>query len=353
MFALPPLPRTVAAALRDVESKRSDIRRSAIVDLVRHVDSSERQAVVAALKRSLRSDGDPAIRALTAIAIADNTIADLLPDLLEALKDSEPRVQQMALLALGELANASELEVIEAIRPLLESGLPALRYQALVAWSRLAGTAGVTEIVVALDDDDTEVRWVAWTLLEERIEKQRTPSSGPLTPRCNAVDGNVLLETLHPRGDDACMRIRVVAASAMLRLGDSAPMARLLERVERASGVSREDLVAITQRFGKLKFEPARKWLARYARRGWFEGPLGWPATVALAAFGDPAGEQAVLQELDSVSVRRRGRALEAVLDLRMVAALDQVRRLEKVASGVDAWLVRETLMALEQRRDR
>ncbi len=353
MFALPPLPRTIAAALRDVESKRPDIRRSAVVDLVRHLDSSERQAVVAVLKHSLRSDGDPAIRAMTAIAIADNALTDLLPDLLQALKDSEPRVQQMALLALGELANASEPEVVEAIRPLLESGLPALRYQALVAWSRLAGSAGLTEIVVALDDDDPEVRWVAWTLLEEGIDKQTPSSSETATRRGKAVDCDVVLETLQPRGDDACLRIRLVAASVLLRLGDPAPMARLLERVERTSGVSRGDLVAITQRFGRLKFEPARKWLARHARRGWFEGALGWPATVALAALGDPAGEQAVLQELDCVSARRRARALEAVLELGMVAALPQVRRLEELASGADAWHVRETLMALEERQDR
>jgi HEAT repeat protein len=353
LFALPPLPRTVAAALRDADSKRPDVRRSAVVDLVRHVDSSERQAVVAALRQSLRSDDDPTIRAMTAIAIADNAITALLPDLLQALEDSEPRVQQMALLALGELANTAETEVIEAIRPLLRSMLPALRYQALVAWRRLAGTAGMTEIVAALDDDDREVRWVAWTLLEESIDQQKPSSSETSTPRYSVAERETLLKTLHSRGDDACMRIWVVGASVLLHLGDPAPMTRLLERVERTSGVSRADLVAITQRFGRLKFEPARKWLARHARRGWFEGALGWPATVALAALGDPAAEQAVLVELDSLSVRRRGRALAAILDLGMVAALDQLKRLEGQASGVDAWLVRETLVALESRQDR
>jgi hypothetical protein len=359
LFALSPLPRTIAAALRDLEAKRPEVRRSALIDLVRFADSSERQQVVVELGRSLRTDTDPSVRAIAAVAIADSGLTELLPNLLVALEDGAPRVQQMALLALGEVGANIDIASLERIRPLLQSPLPALRYQALVAWSRLLAERGMAELVAALADDDAEVCWVAWSLIEERIdavlpakEASGSAPAGERTRQGTAPDTAALMAALLPHVNRASLRVRIVAASVMLRLGDASHMALLLERIGRPAGVRREDLVALIQRFGRFNYEPARGWLARHARRGWFEGALGWPAMVALAALGDSAAQTAIVQELDAVSARRRERALEAIRDLRLVAAAGKIRWLAEHALGIDPWLVGETLHALGEPRE-
>ncbi|MGE5786225.1 MAG: HEAT repeat domain-containing protein, partial [Myxococcales bacterium] len=106
MFGLSPLPRTFAAAMRDVESRRTDTRRSALIDLVRYVDSEQRNEVAQALDRIVKNDPDAEVRSLAAIAIADGGFTELADTLAAALDDNAPRVQQMALLALGEVGKA-------------------------------------------------------------------------------------------------------------------------------------------------------------------------------------------------------------------------------------------------------
>jgi hypothetical protein len=358
LFALPPLPRTLEAALRDVESKRSETRRSALVDLVRYSDTPERPAVVGVVGRMMQSDPDREVRAAATIAVADAELTELSAQLVVALEDPEPRVRQMALLALSEVGSNISRDTLERIRPLLQSPLPGLRYQALVAWCRLVRADGLVELVQALGDEDTEVRWVAWSLIEEQLDALSSKAAAGLVAssdntfdRATTIDTAALLTKILPLASDATLRIRVVAAAVTLRLGDATAMASLLERIERSGGVDRDDLVALIERFGRHKYEPARRWLTRRARRGWFEGALGWPATVALAGLGDAAAEQAILQELASGSARRRERALAAIRDLRLVAAIDKVRWLEKHASGIDPWLIGETLSALGEPR--
>jgi HEAT repeat protein len=316
---------------------RSEVRRSALVDLVRNVDVENRREVVAVLARILRQDADPLVREVAAIAIADNAMVELVPELLVSLDDPAPRVRQMVLVALGELAEATHADVVERVRPLLQSPLPALRYQALVAWRRLAGAGATAELVAALDDPDLEVRWIAWTLIEETVEKW----DDSVRERLRA--------SLLGRADADCERIRVVAASVLLRLGEPAAMARLLAHVQSVSGIDRKALAEVAKCFGQHKYAPARDWLLGHARRGWFEGALGWPATVALAGLGDAKAQHALLEELNSASVRRRGRALEAIIALGFVAAREQVRALGRRATGAESWLVRETLMALDK----
>lgn len=335
LFSISPLPRTIAAALRDVSSKRPEVRRSALLDLVRHVDSPDRSTIVDVLGQVLEGDPDPLAREVVAIASADNEIVELVPRLLKTLEDPAPRVRQMVLLALGELAQASDADVIAGVRTLLASPLPALRYQALVAWRRLLGSAGLSELIAALDDRDLEVRWLAWTLIEELIEVSPPSSS------------DAWIESLRSRCDDDDVRIRAIGAAVMARLGETSALGRLLEFVENTRGLGRRDLANIARRFGQFKFEPARAWLARHARRNWFEGTLWWPAIVALAALGDESARSTILEELEAGSVRRRGRALEAVKDLGLAAALERVKELEQRSTGPEAWLVRETLDAL------
>lgn len=353
LFALPPLSRKLSAALRDLEAKRPEIRRSALVDLVNYVDSPDRSAVAAAVGRILAEDLDPELRSMAAIAIADGQLSELLPNLIVALRDNAPRVQQMALLALGELGARGDSSLATAVRPLLGSPRPALRYQAIVTWSRiLAPQAGLDELVRALEDVDEEVRWVAWSLIEESIDMLEGSRSQNHQAEVEALafmeELAAVRVKLVTRAEDPAPRIQVVAASVLMRLGEDAFMMQLLERGVRAAKPIVGDLI---ERCRRLRFEPARVWLNGLARRGWLEGPHGWPATVALAALGDSKAESAILNELDARSARRRERALRAVSDLKLHAALARVRVMQQ-QSGLDPGLVNSALMALGEHDD-
>jgi HEAT repeat protein len=359
LFGLPPLPRTIDAALRDVRSARAEIRRSALVDLARLADSPQRKEICSTLGLLLAGDPEPELRALAAVAIADAGLTELVAELLEALLDRSPRVQQMALLALGEVAKPTNKDVPERIRPLLESPLPGLRYQALVAWSSLLGGEALSGLTSALADADPEVRWVAWSLIERQVVRLMSGGGGVAGCACQGValrtlsgQGGSLLATLSRHADDPVMRIRIVSASVLFRLGDGGRLAQLLKELEAPHGVPRELRRVLTERFGQLKYEPARTFLLRHARRGWFEGTLGWPALVALAALGDKEAVSGIIEELDAGSVRRRSRALEAIRNLRLVAALGKVRILEQASSSSLGWQIAETLQALATTKD-
>lgn len=358
LFALPPLPRNLSAALRDLASKRDEIRQSALVDLVHYVDTSERPEIVAAVRRVLLSDPQAEVRSIAALVIADGQLRELSAELLTALTDEAPRVRQLALLAIGELGVPVSRDDLAQIRPLLDSALPALRYQALVTWSRVLGPAsGWPELITALDDTDDEVRWVAWSLIEEALMRHQANARGD-----NAADASIPPQTidrlrlrgaLESRASDSVLRIQVIAASVLFRLGDASPMDRLCERIQHGGKLEQKIVVDLIERWGRLQYEPARSWLTRHARRGWLEGPFGWSATVALGALGDLSAQSAILAELDVVSARRRERALKAVKELKLVAARERVLRLTRSPSGVDPWLAQYTLEALVDSTER
>ncbi|MEZ4308256.1 MAG: HEAT repeat domain-containing protein [Polyangiaceae bacterium] len=103
---MPPLPRTLAAALRDISSKKPEIRADALRDLARHAEQSDARAeAVRPLEGALR-DSDPRVRAATATALADVGGTEALAGLLVAVEDDDPHVRQMAISALGELGDA-------------------------------------------------------------------------------------------------------------------------------------------------------------------------------------------------------------------------------------------------------
>ena len=69
MFRLPPLRRTLEAALRDASSRTAATRASALSDLVHHAEA-ERSVVLGALERGLRDEASQ-VRAAAAIGVAD------------------------------------------------------------------------------------------------------------------------------------------------------------------------------------------------------------------------------------------------------------------------------------------
>ncbi|HMA92048.1 MAG TPA: HEAT repeat domain-containing protein [Polyangiaceae bacterium] len=356
MFGLSPLPRTFAAAMRDVESRRTDTRRSALIDLVRYVDSEQRNEVAQALDRIVKNDPDAEVRSLAAIAIADGGFTELADTLAAALDDNAPRVQQMALLALGEVGKALGSQGMKRIERLLTSELPAIRYQALVAWSSLSGSDGIAALVSATNDHDEEVRWIACRLIDERIRRaasterdiQSMPDDDALTPT-SQTKTIPLLNELQRCAHDSAMRVRIAASVVLYRLGDERCLAQLLELVQRRERLSRDEVIQLVHEFGQLRYEPARAWLSARARRGWLEGPLGWPALVALGALGDEAARAEVVRELDASSLRRRTRAVVAVGELRLKSASERILGLRARPSGLDPSVVEQTLRALTE----
>lgn len=349
MLGLPSLPRKFEAALRDITASRAEIRGSALVDLLRYADS-ERSRVSSAIGQLLQSDPDAEVRALAALAAADAELRELVPGLLRALDDKSPRVQQMALLALGEQGEGLARAELGGVERLLASKLPALRYQALVAWSRLTGPEGVAALLAATSDPDEEVRWIAWTQLEAQLFKDGQPNNSGIASSASTMPRPEVKAALAAQAQDPSMRIRVVVAAILYRLGEPAALTELLERAQRGTKISRRELARLAKEFGRLRFEPARAWLKASARRGWLEGAVGWPALVALAALGDPAARASVVDELDARSIQRRHRALQAVSEISLESAMPRLRALRANPGGVDPSLIEQAWDALQPR---
>jgi HEAT repeat protein len=344
LFGVAPLPRTIDAALRDAEAKRVDVRRSALKDLVRHVDGPDRARVVGALGSRLRQDPDGEVRALAALACADAGARELLRDLFSALDDVAPRVVQMALLAIGEL----ETEVSDAdwSRLLILSGseLPALRYQALSTLFRLRAEQTIPDLLQALVDSDEEIRWLAWHLLDQwqaRIPPPNTSSGGGIVDdlRCDSIlEEPARLRALAALAEREPPRIRAEALLLLLRLKIPQGLALVRALVESPKGIDDGQRVALISRLGEAGYREGVPWLSRLSKLGWFEGRLAWSATVSLAWLGDVAARKAIVAELDSRSANRRCRALEAVRTLRVQEATSAVERLARTgAPGLPA----------------
>jgi HEAT repeat protein len=332
LFGLSPLPRNIAAALRDMQSRRTESRRTAIVDLIRFADTEDRPQVLEALRHSLLQEPEVEVRAMAALAAAEAQLGELLPELLQLLEAATPRVQQMALLAIGELGRAGDGDWFKALRPFLRSDLPALRYQALVAWRRLA--ASIDELVDAANDPDSEVRFIAWSLLDDYLANSTQPreldkSSGK-QPDIDEEARASLLSRLATLGQSQDERTRILAAAVLWRLGDCGPMTRLIEDAERSRRWSRTQQLELILHCGRLRAAAALPWLKRLARVGWLEGSFGWPATASLAAIGDQAARRVLFAELEQRSLHRRARALRAVQELGLGFASDELDRIQR-----------------------
>jgi len=161
------LARSLRAALRDIESPKLGVRHAAARDLGRYIDGPERLTVVARLIRAMQTDTDTEVRVSALMALVDAAANEAVEDILAVARQGEPRLRQVALLAIGELAELGSEEGIRVVSEAIHSELPALRYQALVALRNLQQLGAMDKIVESARDDDPEVRWVVVRLLEE------------------------------------------------------------------------------------------------------------------------------------------------------------------------------------------
>jgi hypothetical protein len=350
MFTPSPLPRSLEASFRDLGSHKVATRTSAIRDVVRHSVHSDatRARAIPQLEKALRDDPSPAVRAEAAVALADVVAREALPMLLVAVEDDDAHVRQMALSALGEIGDARAAQRLERA---LRDGRPEVRYQAVIAFARVAkndAAAVAVALSEALDDDDEAIRYIAMRVAEERLAM----GAGVEPLRGSAIVASA--EQLIEGADDA---LAVVAALYLARLGRERGRAVVLDVVaERRNTPELEDEQACIDLAGELALTDAiphlerRAWGARRLVRAvlsWGGGDgasCAWHARIALARMGHDRARAEILADL--ASWRRETREAAVVAAGR--ARLGEARTiLESLGETVDAALVREALVRL------
>lgn len=335
MLGLPPLPRTLAAALRDVASKKVEVRAEAVRDLVRHADDARPQ-VLRALEGALRDD-DPRVRALAATALSDVGGKEALAALLVAVEDDDAHVRQMAISALGELGDP---RAGERLRRALGDARPEVRFQAVIAFPRVTAREedALDAVLAATEDDDPLVAHIAVRMAEEL--------AGEGKPDERAVArAKALLSHEAP-----C--VQVAAAILLARAGDASGRA-LIEKA--AAGelrdVDGEDEAAAIELCGELDLTRAKAGLERRAFGGFLglgKDRFSWHARVALARMGHERAVKEILADLESWDRERRSLAVAAAGRARLAAAREAIGKMRGAPDRADPDAVDEALRTLD-----
>lgn len=336
MFGIRSLPRTFEAALRDLGHAKNETRISALRDLVRLSETPDRERALNALCNVLHSDAELHVRAAAALALGDARASESRQALLDAANNGPTQVREMALAALGEIAEPSDGEARELFTRSQRDAAPELRFQALIALNRVAHDELLDQLVDASRDVDGEVRQIAYRLAEEHV-----------------LEGSALPEPLRMRAraalrDDVC-NVRLAAAILLARTGDASGAEVIRAVVERKDRVaSLEDEQAALELAGELQLSEARPALSRRAF-GFFglsRDPLAWHARVALARLGDPQAKAAILRGLSAFTRDARTIAVAAAGRARLTEARAILRNM--TSAQADPETVAEALAELE-----
>jgi|GEM_PF-903270 len=333
------LPRSLAAALRDVDSPKPHVRRSAARQLGMHVSSDARERVVRRLCAAAVTDADTEVRVQAILALADGEANESVGSLASLALNGSPKVRQMALLALAELAEPGEPQVLQAAQHAIDSALPALRYQGLVALRHVAQLEAVPALSRGLADADAEVRWVSLRLLEELTGESRAESPPPwaleLRPRLRALQRDV-----QPR-------VAMAAHLLLASWGDRNALRSVATLFAERSIADQEDELTAVRLLGRWQVAEARPALEKRAWPFLFEGPIAFEARVALAALGDERSRQSLVSDLYSRVTSRCARAIEPVGRLHLVEGRARLAELLDDPEGLDAEAIRSALERL------
>lgn len=355
MFGFKALPRTLAAAGRDLYDAKAPVRKSAIVDLVRLASGEERELAIGHLADALGKHTDPETRADAAIALADVGAVDHVTALLDATYERHPRLRQMALLGLGELASTGDGRVERVVTQALTASEPALRFQALIAAGRIVLSDLVVRLESALGDGDPALRYLALRLVDEHWERCRERSS--------------LLRRASSLLDDADAQVRVAAALLPFAelpdgaTGNASSKAAGLTDAERAERVKQvlvqaldsrlrlpapEDEQAVIERVAELELGAAVPALRRIAWGlfGLAPGAFAYQARVALLRMGDDAATRHFKKALGSRRADVCAQAVAAVTEAKALSLLPELDLLER-SGRVDNELIMRARDAL------
>lgn len=312
VFPLAPLPRTVDAALRDASHAKLSIRLSALADLGRFARGPDAPRAVAEIIRLLAHDASAEVRAAAALALADAKATSAGRALrAAATDDSDLKVRQMALLALGELGS-HDPALVDTIRSALDDPAGALRFQALVALHHVAGDEVEAVLESKFEDADAEVRFVAIRVAEERF-----------VGHARARPGWFVEKLKRALSDDVAF-VRLLAAIVLHRAGEDTDPDVLADAVNARLGVREvEDEQEAIDIAGELGLEQARAGLERRAF-GWLglsRDPFAWQARVALAKMGHDRAVASILADLKGWTWETRTLAAAAAGASRLKAA--------------------------------
>jgi HEAT repeat protein len=337
MFGIRSLPRTLEAALRDMRHAKNETRISALRDLVRLADTDDRARALAALCDVMDSDAELHVRAAAALALGDAQAKEAREALLSAARSAPLPVREMALAALGEIAEACDTEVLSLLDDARTDPAPELRFQALLAQNRLCRSTLLDRLIDATRDLDAEVRQIAYRLAEEHVVSDHVALPEPLRQRARAA-----------LRDDV-PSVRLAAAILLARVGDASGAQVICAVVKKEDRVaSLEDEQAALELAGELQLGEARAALSRRAFGffGLFRDPLAWHARVALARLGDEQAKAAILRGLSAFTRDARTIAVAAAGRARLSEARSILRRMTPAQADPDT--VAEALAELE-----
>jgi HEAT repeat protein len=342
MLGLSPLPRTLAAALRDVRDKKLEVRISAVRDLARLARAGDREEPLAALCRALADDATAAVRSEAAVALADAAASECIRELtLAAADDDHLRVRQMALIALGEVApKTSDERVREVVMDAVADESPEIRFQALIALTHVDPEAGDKVILSSLVDDDAHIRYVALRLAEERWLAAEEPSELPELLRARAKKALA----------DSSPKVRLAAAIVLGRAGDRSGESKLVLAINSGEGVEEsEDEGAAIDLAGELGLDKARAGLERraFGVLGVTRHPFAWHARSALARMGDERARAAISKGLRAFGRDARTMAVAAVGRARLVEAREELLSMRGDPTRAEPDAVEEALALL------
>jgi HEAT repeat protein len=344
MYVWSPLPRSASATLRDASHAKARVRLSAIPDLVRWAQTDEGETAVQRLKELVERDQDVEVRASAALALADAEAMSGLPVLLEAVASGLPRLRQMALVAIGELAEPGDPDALGAVRIALASEAPALRFQGLVAAGRLMPQA---ELAIWLEeflaDSEARLRYIACRVIEERFFADAAVTE---TARL------ALQQKLATRLTDPDPDVVVAAAVSLAPRGSTAARGVLIDALNRRRSFAQvEDEQAAIELCAELGLDAARPGLrARAFGRSWAgSSPLGFQARVALARMGDERARHHILRGLSSWSRNIRAQCVAAAGLARLEAARPRLLEMCRDERAADSRSVSEALLALDR----
>ncbi|CAN5456949.1 hypothetical protein BH09MYX1_BH09MYX1_52270 [soil metagenome] len=237
MWLPPPLPRKFDACVRDFESKKPDVRASAATDIVRHArdpNDSEHRATALKLLEGALADPAPVVRSAAAVALSDLGSNGAVKALLRLIDDDDQHVRQMAIVAVGELADADEA-IVTRLEKAQKDRRPEMRYQSVIALSKLlqrkksASTrdSRVAALLRATSDDDMNVRYIGLRLAEDGLVAKAVVDTEAGEEESDAdetdpspVDGR-LLTRARVLLDDEADDVVVAAAIFLAKAGDA------------------------------------------------------------------------------------------------------------------------------------
>jgi HEAT repeat protein len=333
MLHPPPLPRTLEASLRDLASEKPHTRASSIKDLARHVmgDLALRARALPLFEKALK-DEHAGVRGAAAVALADVKAVEALPSLLTAVEDVDGYVRQMALNALGEIGDGRAAGRLERA---LKDERPEVRYQAIIAFSRVAPAEDIAPALLsATRDDDPAIRYIALRIAEDQLARD-------------------LSATLHVRAkamlEDAAPEVRLVAAIYLAKAGDDAGRGLLLDVVRgrlarRPEAEDEQEAIEVCGALGLTEAIPDLERRAWGLRR-FVQTTCVFQAKVALARMGSARAIAEIVSDLDSGDREKRNAAIVAAGRARIGGARTKIEAL--AADVADPELVREALALL------